>query len=367
MFSRLASALILTTLAARLASADAGQNRYFLRAEHGTPYSNTCVLLQTDGAYHLEIDAGDTTRVFEGSLQADQLQQLRLRIKTLFAALSQGRIEEPLIRHTELVKLDVSREGRWTEVQFLSTESQEPYKKSLQPLIRWLNELHKLPHKELSEDEGKNNCLVPRKIELKERGNRTSSSSSIGNSSPPPSLANAPGSTYGSGEVAPTTQPRPVQPLLRADSFGVKSGTFYKNCVLVLEDGSYRAEDQSQKTGSKKVETNLKGGKLTGVEIGILRGILADPALAGIRHRQTSHLELPVTGEMLELKIPRESGLQDIVLSTTFNKSGMPFFYSGDGDIGRAHQLRQFISEHVDNNGLGSLAPQMQNGCTDAP
>lgn len=350
-------------LSASFARADAGPNRYFLRAEHGTEYSNACVLLQTNGDYHLELNDGLNTRVFEGALQPGQLQQVFLDVKTLFAALSQGRIEEPLIRHTDLVKLDVASDGRWTEVRFLTAESQEPYKKSLQPIMRWLNELHKLPHKEFSEDEARNNCLVPRKIELKIRGEENSSPSAD-NSRSPYSVSSAP--VTHAPQASSGTQPR-LAALLRADSVGFKSGTFYKNCVLVLQDGTYRAEDRSQKSNSKKVETKLNGGKLTPIELEDLREILTDNVLSGIQHRQTSHLELPVSGKILELQIPREWGLQDIVLSSTFNKPNVPFFYSGDADIGRAEPLLKFLSEHVENSGLGSLNPQMQNDCTDAP
>jgi hypothetical protein len=234
--------------------------------------------------------------------------------------------------------------------------------------MRWLHELHKLPHKEFSEDEGKNNCLVPRKIELKVRGPATSASPSVGQlNAPSSSVSNASGPSSASQPVSAPAQARHALPLLHADWFGMRSGAVYENCVLVLQDGSYRAEDRWQKTSSKKVETKLNGGKLTPVEISNLRGILADPGLAAIRHRQTSHLELPVTGEILELKIPRESGLQDIVLSTTFNKPGIPFFYSGDGDIRQARPLLNFFSEHIEQSGLGSLDAQMRNGCTDAP
>jgi hypothetical protein len=343
-------------LAFRSACAQAESEPYLLRLEHETMSSDSCVLLQKTGVYHLELTETGDTKVFEGALNPTQLQQVSVDVEGLTEELSQRRIEEPLIVHRELLKLDISNHGRWSEVSFLSTESQEPFRQSLQPLIRWLNDLHKLPHKEVSEDAGKNNCLAPTKIALKKRGDGLQSASGTSNVG-----ANAPAQP---SARAPSRAPAA---LLRLDSLGLKSSTYFQNCVLVLDDGSYRTEDRSQKNGSKKVDTRINGGKLTPIEISQLQEILSTSALAEIRHRETSRLELPVSGEILELKIPRPSGLQDIVLSSTFDRPGIPFFYSGDGSIARAQPLLNFLSEHVTAKTFGSLDPQLRNGCTEAP
>jgi hypothetical protein len=352
-------ATVLMTLATAFVSAQTASDLapYLFRLEHGNAYSRDCVLLQKSGSYHLELEDVDNIKIFEGSLKPDELQQVLNNLKTLVEALSQGQIEEPLVGHSELLKLDVARHGRWSEVRFLSVESQEPYRQSLQPMIRWLNNLHKSPHKELSEDAGKNNCLVPRKIVLKKRDEPSlrASSDVASRYAPAPSQPDA-----------PPRAPRPLA-LLRVDSFGTKSDVFHSDCVLIAEDGSYRAENRSQKSGRKTIDTRLNGGQLTPTELAELQQLLSNSALADIRHRKTSHMELPVSGEMLELKIARPSGLQEIVLSSTFNRRDIPFFYSGDGDIANARPLLKFLSEHINNNGLGSLDPQLRNGCTDAP
>ncbi len=347
----------LATLAS-YAQGDADLSPYLLRLEHGNAYSSTCVLLQNTGAYHLELEDTNNTKVFKGSLQPDDLQQLVTNLKVFLDAVPRQGIEEPLIVHRDLVKLDIERQGRWVEVKLLSVESQEPYRESLQPIVRWLNDLHKLPHKELSEDAGKNNCLPPGKIALKKRPDQPPPTASDANNTP----ARLP-----SEQDNPTPPSKPRQALLRMDSFGVKSGTYHQDCVLVIDDGSYRAESRSQKTGSKTVEAKLNGGRLTETELSQLQEILSDSNLSEIHHRKTSHLELPVSGEMVELKIFRRSGLQEIVLSSTFNHRDVPFFYSGDGDIAHARPLLNFLSEHVNNRGLGSLNPQMRNACTEAP
>src|SRR5207249_5288032 len=61
----------------------------------------------------------------------------------------------------------------------------------------------------------------------------------------------------------------------------------------------------------------------------------------------TTLFRSPISGEMLNLQIYRTSGLQDVVLSSTFRRRDIPFFYSGDSDISSAQPLLKFIGEHV--------------------
>ncbi|HKW17310.1 MAG TPA: hypothetical protein VJO35_07380 [Terriglobales bacterium] len=339
--------MLTTTFASAQVASDLAP--YLLRLQHGNAYSSSCVLLQKSGAYHLELEDIENTKVLEGSLTADELQQLMTKLRVFVDAVSEHQIEEPLITHPELLRLDIVRNGRWSEAKFLSAESQEPYRKSLEPLLRWLNGLHKLPHKELTEDAGKNNCLVPRKIALKKRSENAYLEPAM------PSVA------------APSSPIPPPAALLRVLQMSMKSGTAEQRCALVVSNGAYRAEQRTQKTGSNRVQTKIDGGQLTPPELAELQRILDDRALSEIRHRKTSRLSLPMSGEMLELEINRSSGPQDVVLSSTFNQRETPFFYSGDGNIASAQPLLKFLAEHVQNNGLGGLDPELRNECTEAP
>jgi len=145
------------------------------------------------------------------------------------------------------------------------------------------------------------------------------------------------------------------------------SGAAEQRCVLVKGDGAYRTERRVQKIGSKKVEARIEGGKLSPAEFSEFEKILNDPVLANIRHRETSRLVLPMSGEMLDLEIFRSSGPEEVVLSSTFNRREVPFFYSGDGDIASARRLLEFIAEHVDTHPSGALDPGQRNDCSDAP
>jgi hypothetical protein len=351
--------LALLALIPTLALAQAQPSPYLLRLEHRGNGANVCVLLQKSGFFHFESDNGDSTKVFEGKLADDGLLKIEndLQNKSL-ETLTQKQIEEPLIRRRELLQMDISRGDQWQELTFLSAESQEPYRDSLEPLIRWLNDLHKVPHKELSEDAGKNNCLAPSEIVLKKRpqlATRAQTESGF-NTAPSPS-----------GSPRTPLKPQTSPPLLHISSLSVKSSVVEQNCFLVMESGIYRGEERSQKVGNRKVDTKITGGTFAPQEMSELRQLLDDPGLAKIRHRKTSQMVLPMSGEMLNLQIQKTSGVQDVVLSSTFHRADIPFFYAGDGDIRSAQPLLKFIAEHVWTAGSGRLDPSLRNNCQSAP
>jgi hypothetical protein len=147
----------------------------------------------------------------------------------------------------------------------------------------------------------------------------------------------------------------------------MKSGNARQTCVLITADGTYRAEERAQKVGNKKVTTKITGGEITPDEIVRLHQAIDSSPLVQIRHRKTSRMVLPMSGEMLNLQISRPSGVQELVLSSTFARRDVPFFYSGDGDISSAQALLKFIAEHIWTNGSGGLDPALRNDCQDAP
>ena len=350
--------LIVLLLAPVIASAQVKKSAYLLRLEHTSSESHLCVLLKKNGFFHLESDHGDSTKVFEGSLDTEPLGRVQRELQDKeLEALSQSQIEEPLNPKPEFLQFDISRDDEWQELTFFSAESQQPYRRSLQPLIRWLDDLHKVPHKELSEDAGKNNCLPPGKIALRRRGEEAPHKSGEIRSNP----ARVPATE------APVEQPDATPALLRVSSLGVKSHVVRQACFLVTATGFYRAEEREQKEGSSIRKTKIAGGKFTPEEASQLQQLLNDPAIADIHHRKTSRTVLPMSGEMLNLQISRPPGVQDVVLSSSFNRRDVPFFYSGDGDIQSAQPLLKFLAEHIWMNNSGGLDPNLRNGCQDAP
>lgn len=334
---------------------------YLLRVSHETSGSYSCALLQNSGGFHLEFARGDKIIVFEGIIDSSELAKvLQILSAPGLTTLSQRQIEEPLLRsRKEKLQLTIYRNDHQQDLFFQSAESEEPFKDTVRPLVRWLDGLHALPHTEFSEEEGKQNCLPQRKIALKRRP-------------PGPRLAlefTPPVSGPGAG-LGPLTLQQSVAlprflPLLRASSFAMNGGNARQFCVLVAENGQYRFEDRAQKSG-KPVKTRVLTGTLELAELARLREILDDPAMANIHHHEPGRDPVRVMGDMLDLVISRSEGEQRITLTSGFGHE-FGTFYGGDGHIGIAQGLTKFLHEHMEKPAAATLDKPARNGCTSLP
>jgi hypothetical protein len=337
---------------------------YILRISHVTFGDSSCALLQEDGTFHLELARGEDTKVFEGTTSRDDVIKVQQWLAdSRLTALSQEQIEEPIVRgRIEKLQLTIFRRDHWQDLYFQSDESEEPFKQSLDPLVRWLDGLHKLPHKEFSEDEGKQNCLPPRKIELTKR-----------DPNPPPPQSNASTdwaikSILKTPALAPPvpTSPVPVRPLLRVYSLVRTTNDARQSCMLVADNGRYRFENHYQKTG-RAVSSEITAGKLNTEELAQLRVILDNSALAKIAHREPrGSAPVPMLGDMLNLSITRAQGEQNIILSSRFGRE-FGIFYGGDADTAVARDLTDFLKEHIENAGRETLSKSARNDCTELP
>jgi hypothetical protein len=339
---------------------------YLLRLEHSTFTGHSCALLQTTGAFHLEFYHGDDIKVFEGSVPANDLLELEGDLNDESVVdLSQPQVEEPLLS-TQIDELQVSiyRGDAWQDLFFRSRDSERPFDRWLQPLVRWLDNLHKLPHRELSEDQGKNNCLPRKPIRL-----RTRDAGAAPDAATPKTTAQilAIPASRPHPQPAQPRMPRPVPALLRVYSFAVQSGGAHESCVLLGENGMYRFEDRAQKVG-KPVNTKIAAGQITPDDLQQLRHILDDPALAAVQHHEPpGHGDVPVIGDLLDITVSRPAGVQHVILSSRFRHPDFVAFYSGDADSSLAQPLLKFLSDHVENNPPGILDPSKRNGCSEAP
>ncbi len=331
---------------------------YVVRVAQETFLDSTCVLLEDTGAFHFESGDRQQTKVLEGEISAAQLEALRQNLGK-FYDLSQADIEEPLIHGPRnLVDIHIFRKGDTKELLFRSGESQKAYAADLTPLLRWMYGLRKLPHRELSEDAGKRNCLPRKSLVLKSR-----------EKSPPqaPSIR----TPLAAGRIAPSSRDvapsHPlVQTLVRLELMQKTSSDARQTCVLVAEDGQYRFERRQQKNGSRKVENSMAVGWLTAGDLTELRSILASPALVGIRHRAPPDgMPLHIKGAILELSINRASGIQDLILTDSTRRS--TFFYSGDADITKAGTLLRYVGKRIEPRAAPAGKASELNGCGQLP
>ena len=151
--------------------ADSGISPYLVRVQRATPGNTICVLLRHDGQFHLETSHGDRTKVLEGSLpSAELLKVQRMLDSDGLPRLSQDKPASPKTTHvSEILQISIFRTDHWQNLVFIDDNGSQPVPRSLGPLVNWLGSLHTQPHRELNEDEGKNNCQSPKKIELKTR------------------------------------------------------------------------------------------------------------------------------------------------------------------------------------------------------
>lgn len=350
-----------------IASGQTASYPYLLRLEHSNFENHACVLLQTSGAFHLEVDHGDNVKVFEGAIPSSDLKELESDLDSNpLMGLSQQQIQEPLIRtrHDEL-QVTVLRNDGWQDLFFRSSDSQQPFERSLQPLVRWLDNLHKLPHRELSEDEGKNNCLPPKPITLKKREADTTPAP-VTSKTTAHILSSGPAAIHPQPQPSQQAQPQSAPALLRLYSFDKRSDSAHESCALVGENGIYRFEDRTQKTG-KPVNARIIAGQIKADELRLLHQLLDDPALEKIQHHEPRGGFVNVMGGLIEITVSRPGGVQHVVLSPFFKRAGSMSFYAGDADSNVAQPLLKFLTEHVENNQAGVLDPSKRNGCSEAP
>ncbi|HEY4054191.1 MAG TPA: hypothetical protein VGL74_10625 [Terriglobales bacterium] len=340
---------------------------YLLRLDHYGFDEHACALLQNSGAFHLEIDHGDDVRVQEGSVDSRQLAAVQKDLDSeQMRRLSQQQIEEPIMRtRHDRLQVTILRGDGWQNLYFASGDSQQPFKQWLQPLVRWLDGLHKVPHRELSEDAGKNNCLPPKVIALQRRGevaepekNKAEITMQVFSSSPP---------THSSLPQPTAVEPAPVPTLLHLFSQEIKSGIARERCLLIAENGEFRLENRVQKAGSR-VSTEIALGQMGAQDVQQLRQILDDPHLANLKHREPPggrNTPVPILGNMLELAIMRPAGNQRIVLTSAFGRPGFPAFYGGDADISEAGRLLKFLDERTAADKAVGQNAVTRNGCTD--
>jgi hypothetical protein len=351
-------------VAVSFATSQADSRNYLLRISHHTFDDYSCALLQSNGAFHLEFQRGDDIHVFEGATSHENVLRIQVILdRPELRSLSQQQIEEPIVRgRTEKLQLTIYRHDHWQDLFFQSVESEEPVEESVNELVRWLDDLHRLPHKEFSEDEGKQNCLPPGKIALTKRDP---------NPLPAPAVNRNNGGLKSALKVPPltptvSTATAAMTPLLRVYSVAVKSGDARRFCSLIADTGRYRFEDSHQKTG-KPLKTETSAGMLTPQEVAELRMILDSPAMATIRHHEPrGSAEVPMMGDMMNLYIARPTGDQDIILSSSFGRQ-FGSFYGGDADVTVARDLTKFLKDHIENNKTGTLEKSDRNDCTEIP
>ena len=151
--------------------AESGIVPYLVRVQRITGADTTCVLLRHDGQFHLETSHGERTKVLESSLARAELRKVqRMLDNDGLPRLSQDKPDSPkTTRVSEILQVSIFRTDHWQNLVFVDENGSQSVPRALGPLLNWLGSLHAKPHRQLDEDESKNSCQSPKKIELEKR------------------------------------------------------------------------------------------------------------------------------------------------------------------------------------------------------
>ncbi len=289
---------------------------YLLRLQHQTSGSDTCVLLQRDGGYHLERTDEEATSVFEGSLSADELSLLnRWLDNERLRQLTKNDIAEALVpTRVDRLYVNIFRGDHWQDLVFPDGESQEPFQPSLAPLISWLDALHRASHKKLLEDIGKRNCLPPGRVELKTRpaaGAQTLAPETVGGGA----------QTENDAQVPRAAPPRSF--VMRLEYTRLVQPEAERTCVVIYPGARYHMEKSSQElrrirdglfdpgiAPSGKVKTQVYEGLFYSKDLQALQLLLDDPNLKAVEKGNLSEDSLIWNTEIFRLAIFRGNHVQ---------------------------------------------------------
>jgi hypothetical protein len=314
---------------------------YLLRVSRVVPHLDTCVLLRRDGGYHLERDHDDTTEVYEGELSPDELSRLQQWLDDeQLRKLTREQIMAPLvITSVENLQINIFRGDRWQNLVFPSSESQIPFYEVLAPLLEWFNSLHHAPHRIIPEDSGKNNCLTPRRIELKTR--RAANPQAPGPSTAGPvAQANTDTQPPQNG-IVPAISPQMGQPVPSAaggvlpSQGDVKSASTgsspsflmrleytrfvqreaERTCAIVYISGRYHLEKSSQEIG-QRVTAHVHEASLETSELQGLRQLLDDPDLKALEHGNIPDGVAFSFTDFTTVWIPRDKKVQHLAFAS---------------------------------------------------
>jgi hypothetical protein len=312
-----------------------GSPAYLLRMERMHADDNVCVLVRSDGQYHLERSNWDKTDILEGTISEGDLHQLEHWVgdNELFD-LTQDKIVAPLFTGPkDQLILGVNRPGYWQILMFPAPATWQRYGRSVVPLVQWFDELRKAKHRaRLREEQGRNSCMPPRRPELTTRSQARR-----------PAFA-------------------PFVFIVQTTSFKGKEGD--KSCAVIYPDGRYHREKKSQHLGSDEVATAVYEGSVKAEGMEELRGILASPE---IQNRREPHQPWGISqtdSEITALTLPQEGKARTMFFWEYGPSPGL----KGAGDaqasgLKALEPLRQWLNSNVEDPDVAPLANKSLSDC----
>lgn len=365
----LAVALLLSACPLGQGESSNSKHAYELRLEQVTEGENVCVLLRRDGHYHFEHTLSDRARVYEGSISQTSLKEIQTVVNNdELLRLTQSKIPLHLYSVSwDELDLRVARATGWQQLRFPDAESRKAFRQSLDPLLKWLHALPTENRIEMTEEEGKNNCLPSRsekpKFATRERPARSTPVKA------PPSL--------------------PDSYMLRIVFDQLSPGEAKRTCAIVYPNGFYHLEKSREKHSSSGVYqpdivNQAVGGKikadvfeqfLDSAATAELRELLDNPTLVASRH-STLPAGLHYTdAEITMLFIRREGLIQQLAFTNYFGGDDVRDPIGGsrgniqhiDSAANLISPLQKWMKSNIESRKAARLKDGFGNNCTSVP
>jgi hypothetical protein len=278
-------------------AANAQQDPGLLRMERVQRGEAVCVLVRDDGSYRLEKLFQAKTEMYSGSLGSIGVGQLRTMLANeQLRKLAQENIHSPLISDTiDTLQLDIWRDRGWQDLRFFAPESRKPFQESLDPLLRWFQQVQKHPPTAVRVEGPPMRCQPMRVTEL------------VTTAESPEAARAAAG-----GESS-------VQYIFRARSIHSYQAHIDSTCIIVYGDGRYHWEHSGQSYGADRKD-KLVDGHLEPEAIQKLKAVLDSPDLESSPSiRDVGNPRPASEGTFTEVHILRKGGVQNLIFATSFN------------------------------------------------
>jgi hypothetical protein len=333
---------------------------YLLRLEHTTKGSRACVLLRRNGGFHLENTHGDETQVSEGQIPDGELVTLKQALNNEdLQQISQQKIIPPLLDTTvDQVQVNAVRTDHWQNLYFADATSQLPFTTALKPLLAWMRALQNEPHRALTEDEGKNNCLTPKKLRLTIRTN-----DSLLSAKEKTKENAAPSATIGAAQPQSSTA---KSFLMRYSSDYYSGGVQQRICVIVSPTGNFRMEKGRQEA-TYKTKASVFEGAISEDELQALGQLLDATDLRNLHHQNRLSGTRMQEALAISLSIPREQEIQQLLFSSYRNRD--PYGEHAVGvidDISSIQPLQKWLKASIENKKLTPVKSANPNSCAPA-
>jgi len=331
-------------LAACLAHAQSN-SRPLLRMERLQPGELVCALVNDDGGYRLEKMYRAKNEMYLGTIDPAGMDLVRkLMTNDQLKTLAQTDIHKPLVSDTlDDLYVSIWRDRGWQELQFSSPESRKPFKESVDPLIRWFQNLQKQRPSARSVDT-QTRCM------------------------PPPQTRVVMSATKDSTPASPMVPATPSF-LFRVSSTHAYHAHIDSACTVVFDDGRFHAERGGQDYMAAR-HNKIGEGQVNPEAVQELKDILNAPELKSSLGNPDVSGHTMQEGTVTNLSIPRENGTQILLFMSSFNTMGRPNEVGGRSnqtyhlaDLKLLEPLTRWVKQHTDEHGAATWVSGQGNDC----